>query len=247
MFKGRQQIRDAYRRQEVASAYIDERFLQPLGALLHARQVRYLREAIQDATPTSVLELAPGPARLTVDVAETLPPRTVLLDTSAQMLAAAGDRLQAASRREWLRVQGDAFRLPFGRQFDFVYSFRLIRHFEAGDRHALYREIGRVLRPGGRFVFDAINAKVYSRVPDANGARQHYDAAIAPSELRAELGECGFDNVVLKPVQRGYPLLCHLQILVAPRSRTLARAAMEVVDRAGGADPLEWVVVCRRG
>lgn len=241
MFKGREQIRDAYRDEAVASGYIEARFREPLGALLHARQVRYLRDVLAEARPESVLELAPGPARLTADIARELPRRTVLLDASAQMLTAARRRLAGAAAA----IRGDAFRLPFGQQFDLVYAFRLIRHFEAADRRALYREIARVLRPGGRLVFDAINASVYDRLPADNGSRRHYDAALGDDELRRELRDSGFDDVVLKPVQRRYVVLRRLQILIAPRSRLIARSAMEIVDRCGG-EPLEWVVVCRR-
>ena len=244
MYKGREDIRNAYRDDAVATEYVEARFREPLGALLHARQVRYLRDAITDFQPTSVLELAPGPARLTTAVAHHLPPYTVLLDTSAEMLAVAQKRLRRVSARQWLKVRGDAFQLPFAQQFDLVYTFRLVRHFEDADRRALYHEIARVLRPGGRLVFDAINAAVYGRMP-TNGDRQHYDAPLDERALRAELAECGFDEIVLKPVQRRYSLLANLQVLVAPRWRALARTGMELVDRSGGA-PLEWVVICRR-
>lgn len=245
MFKGRQEIREAYRNQAVAADYIDTRFREPLGALLHARQIACVREAIERIRPTSVLELAPGPARLTTDLVSHLPTQTVLLDGSDQMLEVAGQRLRAVSSRSWTRVRGDAFKLPFSPHFDLVYTFRLIRHFEREDRCALYREIAKVLRPRGGLIFDAINAAVYSRLPVDVEARKYFDAALTEDELRTELEQCGFTDVVLMPVQRRFPVLRRVQILVAPRSRALARSAMEIVDRSGG-QPLEWVVVCRR-
>ena len=76
-----------------------------------------------------MLEIAPGPARVTVDVADALPAPPVLMDASAQMLAEARNRMRANHRRDPRLVQGDAFRLPFASGFDLVYSFRLIRHF----------------------------------------------------------------------------------------------------------------------
>jgi ubiquinone/menaquinone biosynthesis C-methylase UbiE len=246
MFKGRREIRDAYRDDAVANDYIGERFREPLGALLHARQVAYLREAIDQVKPTSVLELAPGPARLTVEVAPDLPRRSVLVDSSAHMLAVAQARLHDHGHRAFELVQADAFRLPFAWQFDLVYTFRLIRHFEEADRRALYREIARVLCPGGHLVFDAINTAVHSRLPVSDADRRHYDAQLEESELRAELRDCGFDGITLRPVQRRFRLLCQLQVMVAPRSRALARSAMEIIDRFGGGEPLEWVVVCHR-
>jgi len=52
--------------------------------------------------------------------------------------------------------------------------------------------------------------------------------------------------VSLIGVQRRYTALLNCQIYLAPRSEALARGAMEIIDRSGG-EPLEWVVICRRG
>jgi len=41
-------------------------------------------------------------------------------------------------------------------------------------------------------------------------------------------------------------ILSNIQCLVAPRSRSIARAVMEAIDRAPGGQPLEWIVTCRR-
>jgi len=231
----------------VAETYVDNRFREPLGALLHDRQVGHLVRLFQQLKPQRVLEIAPGPARLTVDVARYLPTPPVLIDASAQMLATARRRLGAAPTSSSL-VQGDAFRLPFGPVFDCVYTFRLIRHFEAEDRRRLYAEIARVLRPGGTLVFDAINEDVSAplRRHTAADEHQHYDALFKRDSLVAELTAAGFNVKHLEGVQRRYSLLRNLQILVAPRSRVLARSAMEIVDRVGQGSPLEWIVDCCR-
>jgi len=245
MIKGSAQIRDAYRDEQVADEYVERRFREPVGALLHARQVAYITRTLTGLKPRRVLELAPGPARLTTDVAPACGIRPVLIDASAQMLATARRRLGAGGT-SWPLVQGDAFRLPFGSVFDCVYTFRLIRHFEQEDRSRLYAEIARVLRPGGTLIFDAVNEDVSAPIRRRDpAAHKHYDALFRPDALRSELAAVGFSVVELHGVQRRYPLLAGLQVLVAPRSRLLARSAMEVVDRTGGA-PLEWIVNCRR-
>ena len=245
MIKGEPQIREAYRDETVARDYIDERFREPLGALLHARQVGMLQEVLRAQRPARVLELAPGPARVTRDLASDLGPLAVLVDASAQMLAQAQARLSGV--RSCRVVQGDAFQLPLGAAFDLAYSLRLIRHFELHDRQRLYRELARVLKPSGLLVFDAINERVAGPIRDRAepGAHRHYDALLRPEQLRAELDHCGFELVELRGVQHRYEWLSRMQTLVAPRSRTLARMAMEVLDRTGG-EPLEWLVVCRR-
>ncbi len=246
MIEGVSEVRDAYRNETVAANYVEERFRQPLGALLHQRQVDAVCRAIRSSRAERVLEIAPGPARLTVDIAPMLTRPPVVIDSSAQMLAQAGRRLAAAGQRAEL-VEGDAFDLPFEDTFDLVYTFRLIRHFEAPERARLYAQVARVLRPGKLFVFDAVNEAVSRRLR-ANakpGEYQHYDALLSRDALVDELQAGGFRVVSLIGVQHRYEMMRRLQILVAPRSRVLARAAMEVADRSGG-EPLEWIVVCRR-
>jgi ubiquinone/menaquinone biosynthesis C-methylase UbiE len=242
MYRGKTEIRNAYRDAGVAGRYVDERFRAPLGALLHDRQAAFLRAAILKHNPGRVLEIAPGPARLTVETHTLLGGRLTLVDASAQMLAEARQRLPQGSASF---IHGDAFRLPFAGQFDMVYTFRLIRHFDTGERVALYREIARVMKPGALLVFDAINRVVSEPIRAAAPHEyQHFDGMVTADELRSELEEGGFGLLQAQGVQHRFTALQRLQTLVAPRSRTLARYGMECVDRLGG-EPLEWIVLCR--
>lgn len=246
MIQGIADIRDAYRDERVAADYVDNRFTEPLGALLHRRQADVLRKVIASLQPQRVLEVAPGPARLTVEVVGLLERPPTLVDGSAQMLAQARRRLAAIGGRADT-IEGDAFNLPLSSIFDLVYTFRLIRHFQDEDRARLYREIARVLRPGGTLVFDAVNEVVSSgvRAQSDPGSHAHYDALLGRDALERELRDAGFRVVSLIGVQHRYPLLYQLQVIVAPRSRRIARGAMELVDRLGG-EPLEWIVICQR-
>jgi SAM-dependent methyltransferase len=248
VIQGHSGIRDAYRDEKVARDYIQERFRRPLGSLLHDRQLGAIRRVIDSQQPKRVLEIAPGPARLTMDVARILPTSGVAVDASLQMLKEAAPRVRSVTVRPWLLMQGDAFRLPLAGPFDFVYTFRLIRHFERADRIRLYQEVARVLRPGGVLVFDAINEEVSAPLRAALPPElRHYDALLTPATLREELEAAGFGAIELTGVQHRYPLLFKLDILLSPRSRMLSRLALELVDRAPGGKPLEWVVTCRRG
>lgn len=246
MIEGRQELRDAYRDDTVAREYVERRFREPLGALLHARQVASLRRQIAQLRPHRTLEIAPGPARLTVDIADALPQPPSLMDASAQMLAEARARLRLHCRVEPRLIQGDAFNLPFRDGFDLVYSFRLIRHFDDQDRSRLYAQIRRVLRPGGILVFDAVNKVVSTPLREHDReAHRHYDALLTPALIQDEVQRSGLRLVRLEGVQHRFPLLYKIQVLVAPRARRVASAAMEMIDRLGG-EPLEWIVTCQR-
>ena len=140
MIGGREDLQKAYQDDRVAREYVATRFRSPLGALLHARQIAAVTRVIRENGIERAAEIAPGPARLTVDVAPLLK-RVTLLDASLQMLGEARRRLteRGVSARAVQFVQADAFRLPLRDQLELVYSFRLIRHFERADRVRLYR------------------------------------------------------------------------------------------------------------
>jgi ubiquinone/menaquinone biosynthesis C-methylase UbiE len=248
MLEGRGPLRDAYRDETVAQTYIEQRFKEPLGAVLHARQAAALRQLIREARPRDVLEIAPGPARLTVEAAPLLPHGVTIVDTSAQMLRQARRRLALLPAPRCRVMQADAFALPFDATFDLAYSFRLIRHFGAADRQRLYAEIRRVLRPGGRLMFDAVNVSVSAplRARALTGAYRHFDALTTEADLRHELATAGFDHVSLQGVQHRFPWMTKVQVLVAPRSARLARLGIELIDRVPAGAPLEWIVSCRR-
>ena len=149
------------------------------------------------------MEIAPGPARLTVDIAPVLE-RIALFDASAEMLHEARRRLEErrlSARATFVRT--DAFQLPLRAQFDLVYTFRFIRHFERDDRLRLYRQMASVLRPGGWLVFDAVNERASAPLRAGETRRYaHFDALLRPDALADELRASGFEVVSLDGVQR---------------------------------------------
>jgi SAM-dependent methyltransferase len=247
LIAGRRDIRQAYRDEGVAAEYIARRFVEPLGAMLHEQQIARMRQLIREADPARVLEIAPGPARLSSELSADLRGRETLMDASAQMLAQARSRLRNAGVTSSALVQADAFRMPFVQAFDLIYSFRLIRHFDAADRARLYAQIVQALRPGGLLVFDAVNDRVARPYRERDGgACQHYDALLTREQLATELAAAGFAVLDFDAVWRRYPLLYQLQVLVRPRSLGLARAAMRLLQRIPGGEPMEWIVTCQR-
>jgi ubiquinone/menaquinone biosynthesis C-methylase UbiE len=102
-------------------------------------------------TPTDrVLEIGPGPGWFSPALAAAIPDgRLTLFDIQPEMLEMAARRLRAAGLSNFVSVEGDARRLPFEEAvFDLVFLVTVLG--EIPDPGAAMREIGRVLRPGGR-------------------------------------------------------------------------------------------------
>ncbi|MGH9868362.1 MAG: class I SAM-dependent methyltransferase [Candidatus Polarisedimenticolia bacterium] len=118
--------------------------VQEYGASLD----RALLEALGPARLGVVAELCCGQA----DAVRLLGDRIELgvgVDVSLSMLAAAGRQLSHAA---FHFVQGDATRLPLAdAAFDHVVMLGGVHHVP--DREALFRQIHRVLKPGGRFIW----------------------------------------------------------------------------------------------
>ncbi len=111
-----------------------------------------LAHAVAGLSPHDVLETAAGTGALTRALLETCPDATITAtDLNQPMLDAAASHDGSSQRVTW--QQADAVDLPFGDQtFDIVACQFGVMFFP--DRVLGYREAGRVLRPGGSFVFN---------------------------------------------------------------------------------------------
>jgi demethylmenaquinone methyltransferase/2-methoxy-6-polyprenyl-1,4-benzoquinol methylase len=111
------------------------------------------RELVRRAAPAGrCLDLGCGTGDLTDALLADPAARVTGFDLTRAMLQGARARLRRAGGGERARlVQGDAEQLPFSdRAFDTVVSSFLMRN--VGDRPSAYREVARVLKPGGRFL-----------------------------------------------------------------------------------------------
>ena len=63
------EIQRAYENPQAAAEYVEKRFASELFRLLHDRQVRAIRNVISRTRPQQVLEVAPGPGRITREMA----------------------------------------------------------------------------------------------------------------------------------------------------------------------------------
>ncbi|MFI5557884.1 class I SAM-dependent methyltransferase [Amycolatopsis japonica] len=109
-----------------------------------------------------VLDMGCGTGRFTVPLAES-GANVTGLDLSAGMLAVARGKLEERGLRAELR-EGDMAALPFpDGSFDTVSSMLALMHIPIADRQAVFREVSRVLKPGGRMVLCVKNT-VFERM-----------------------------------------------------------------------------------
>lgn len=189
---------------------IYDRFLEPLLFAPYADDIAARTAGLH---PQHILETAAGTGLVTVRLAKLLPEaRLLVTDLNQPMLDV------AASKLDMPRVQfrqADAQSLPFDNgSFDLVVCQFGVMFFP--DRIAAYREAGRVLKPGGHFVFN-----VWDRLENNTATQVAADAVCELFQsdpprffhrvpfgyhdvdlIREELGAAGFQDIELETVRR---------------------------------------------
>jgi len=174
-----------------------------------------LAERVAKAAPHDVLETAAGTGVVTRAIAARLPEssRYVVTDLNQPMLDHAKARQSPDGRIEW--KQADALALPFEDQnFDVVACQFGAMFFP--DKVGGYNEARRVLKPGGRFLFnvwdkisendfaDVVMGALATTFPDdpprfmARVPHGYHDV----ERIRAELKAAGFDEISIDAVDR---------------------------------------------
>ncbi len=118
------------------------------------KNLEYLTRALSGVPEDfsgKLLEVPVGTGVLTMPVYQSLPAAEITcLDYSADMMATARKRAEAAGIKNITFAQGDVGALPFeDESFDIVLSLNGFHAFP--DKEAAYRETFRVLKPGGTF------------------------------------------------------------------------------------------------
>ena len=147
----------------------------------------------------SILDLGCGRGEDTIEAARLAGPEgmAVGLDLTEAMIEKAIALATRKGVRNALFAQGDIEKLPFrDKAFDGVMSNCVINH--AKDKGRVYREIQRVLKPGGRFVVsDAVTKyPLPARVKDDPEAwAQCFGGAITEEEYLESILIAGFGKV----------------------------------------------------
>jgi SAM-dependent methyltransferase len=141
-----------------------------------------------------VLDAGAGTGRITSTLRNS-GHRAISLDYSMEMLRTAA---VAASKHgaHAPSIQGDVFKLPFAdNAFDSVVSMTVLRHFP--QWREILAEYLRVVRPGGRVVFDAASGdqesfirRQFGKSPPTNDP-MHYNAPVALMDMYAIAGKLG--------------------------------------------------------
>ena len=140
-----------------------------------------------------VLELGVGPGGVAVSVSRE-GVRVVGIDISPDAL----DRAKEHCRLHQVRLlRASGFQLPFrDESFPLIYASQVLHLVDSAERLAMMQEAYRVLKPGGRFVFDMKNIWSHPlRFLRATAARRRTNFP-SHSEVVALLRRCGFAGII---------------------------------------------------
>jgi ubiquinone/menaquinone biosynthesis C-methylase UbiE len=245
-------VSSLYQDIQVAESYIEKRFTYSWQQLLHRTQVGELNKVLRRYKPISVLEIAPGPARLATELNGIK--RGTMLEYSEEMLAIARKRLQASGlENTWTVIHGNAFELNrLNESFKFIYTFRFIRHFYSDDRFRLYKGIRDRLTPGGHLVFDVVNKHTRDLL-DAiapptkdSDSLPVYDVSYSEKSFRQEMDQHGFTVIRLQPVLPFFRIQSGISSKFDDIVPRLSGAIVRIIENIPSKTPLEWVALCQK-
>jgi SAM-dependent methyltransferase len=185
-----------------------ERLLVPM---IFQEAATRLAAVVAAGSPSDILETAAGTGALTRELVHGCPGASITAtDLNQPMLDAAASRIPAGANVSWR--QADALDLPFeDRTFDSVVCQFGVMFFP--DRVRGYREAGRVLRPGGSFVFNVwdriennevayvIESALTDAAPDdpPRFMSRTPHGYFSPTQIRADLEAAGLAHITITP------------------------------------------------
>jgi ubiquinone/menaquinone biosynthesis C-methylase UbiE len=215
-----------------------------LGPLIFEPYAVDIAERVARFAPQRLLETAAGTGRVTRALARSLPEATEIVATDLnQAMIDFGAAAIQARNLAWRRA--DALALPFDdRAFDAVVCQFGVMFFP--DKRTGFREALRVLRPGGRFVFnvwdriehneaaqivtDAVAALFPENPPQflARTPHGHHDTTV----LREALAGAGFGRIEIDTVEKRSRAASHRDPAVGFCQGTPLRSEIEARDPA---------------
>lgn len=97
-------------------------------------------------------------------------------------------------------MQASGFSLPLHDQsLSLIYSSQVLHLFDSSDRLQIMREVFRVLRPAGRFVFDMKNVSSHPMRFARSSPERRRRNFPAQNEIKSLLQQAGFSTVAVLP------------------------------------------------
>src|SRR4051812_27678631 len=247
---------------------IPQLYDQLLVPIIFTPYARDLAQRIKSRRPGDLLETAAGTGAVTRILAAELPVETRITatDLSEPMLMQAKTHLGGEPRIRW--QQADALALPFAdASFDTVVCQFGVMFFP--DRVKGYAEARRVLRPGGRFIFD-----VWDRIEDNEFPHVVHETLQrgfaddppqfmkrtphgyhAASPIKGHLTAAGFTDIAIETVAhrsraaspqdpatafcQGTPMRGEIEARGTPGLAAVTQAATDALARRFGDGPIE--------
>lgn len=144
-----------------ASEYDKIRLGNPRGALLSQLDIRLVNSMLQVPADTTLLEIGAGTGRFTLPILER-GYKIVATDINASLLEGLRAKVADAGVAKRCTIQTEnVFELSFeDNSFDYVYSFHVLPRFlTLEDQATAIKEVGRVIKPGGYFLFNYRNSR----------------------------------------------------------------------------------------
>ncbi len=237
-----EQVERHYKNQSLVNTYIQDRFRNPLNFVEHKRQAYFLNQTVSGKKPRLVLELAPGPARVT---SELLPCKGMSIDSSPAMIEAAQKR---AGRKDWQFKVGNAFQLKYKNKFDLIFAFRFFFHFKEDDRKRLYAQVHQALTGQGLLVFEVMNARKVRLIRKIIGQEKYfvYDKLYYKKEFISEMEQNGFKVVRLYPVLNNFWAQALLSKSFSLLGLSMLAKKIILWLEFNSNNPYQWVAVCQK-
>jgi SAM-dependent methyltransferase len=198
----------AFHREIAPRAEVVWNWASPSGRQRAARRAGFFVEALAGRPEARALELGVGSGVFLEPVVAS-GAAVVALDLSTELIQQAREKVRATGRARF--CCGNAERLPFPDQtFDLVYGSSILHHL---DLPTAARELLRVLRPGGRFVFaepNAINPQIaltFRVLPRSWSGLSPDEQAFSRFRARRVLGDAGFVDVASEPYDFLHPFV----------------------------------------
>lgn len=159
---------------DIAAEYDNGRFNNTYGSFIDHEERRWLNLMSDREEFGRTLEIACGTGRLT-EYAH------VGIDASREMLAIAKKKHPG---KQFLEADAREIPLP-AESFDTIYSFHLMMHLPKADIMQIISEAHRLLKPGGRLIFDIPSRKRRKLLRKDRGASWHGSTSLSVKEIEA--------------------------------------------------------------